>query len=425
MNFEMANFNLVREIKESAKPQATVAMDTTTAREEYKNILEESLLENTPSTPNISPRLLSFKEKSSTPNPAIPVEASSPLRLLYNHKSCRTPTSPKVRKISPTPEKVLDAPEIVDDYYLNLLDWNKDNLLAVALKDTVYLWNAGTGCIKRLVQTEDPENIITSVSFSADGSYISVGTAMAEVQIWDVEHEREVRTMGGHMARVSALSWNAHLVSSGSRDSLIINHDIRVARHHVSTMEHHTQEVCGLRWSPDGTQLASGSNDNLLNIWDLQTPNAPRYTFNQHNAAVKALAWCPFQQNMLASGGGTADRTIRFWNTKTGACINSVDTKSQVCALQWSKHTRELVSSHGFSQNQLIVWSYPTMTKLAELTGHSSRVLHMATSPDGSTVVSAAGDETLRFWRIFDVQMRSPSIKTSTTRGNIHRLDIR
>lgn len=116
-----------------------------------------------------------------------------------------------------------------------------------------------------------------------------------------------------------------------------------------------------MRWSPDGSQLASGSNDNLLNIWDLQTPSAPRYTLNQHNAAVKALAWCPWQQNLLASGGGTADRTIRFWNSKTGACLNSVDTKSQVCALQWSKHTKELVSSHGFSQNQLIVWSYPTV----------------------------------------------------------------
>ena len=118
-----------------------------------------------------------------------------------------------------------------------------------------------------------------------------------------------------------------------------------------------------MRWSPDGSQLASGSNDNLLNIWDLQTPSAPRYTLNQHNAAVKALAWCPWQQNLLASGGGTADRTIRFWNSKTGACLNSVDTKSQVCALQWSKHTKELVSSHGFSQNQLIVWSYPTVAR--------------------------------------------------------------
>ena len=44
------------------------------------------------------------------------------------------------------------------------------------------------------------------------------------------------------------------------------------------------------------------------------------------------------------------------------------------------------------------------MTCQAELTGHTSRVLHMAMSPDGTTVVSAAGDETLRFWQIFDMQ---------------------
>jgi cell division cycle 20, cofactor of APC complex len=38
---------------------------------------------------------------------------------------------------------------------------------------------------------------------------------------------------------------------------------------------------------------------------------------------------------------------------------------------------------------------------MAELTGHQSRVLHLALSPDGSTVCSAAGDETLRFWKTF------------------------
>ena len=54
----------------------------------------------------------------------------------------------------------------------------------------------------------------------------------------------------------------------------------------------------------------------------------------------------------------------------------------------------------GFSHNQLVLWKYPSMVKVAELTGHTSRVLHMAQSPDGQTVVTAAADETLRFWKI-------------------------
>ena len=38
---------------------------------------------------------------------------------------------------------------------------------------------------------------------------------------------------------------------------------------------------------------------------------------------------------------------------------------------------------------------------MADLRGHSSRVLHLAMSPDGTTVASAAADETLRFWKVF------------------------
>ena len=41
------------------------------------------------------------------------------------------------------------------------------------------------------------------------------------------------RRMGGHSARVSSLSWNNHIVSSGGRDALIINHDVRVRQHAI------------------------------------------------------------------------------------------------------------------------------------------------------------------------------------------------
>lgn len=100
-----------------------------------------------------------------------------------------------------------------------------------------------------------------------------------------------------------------------------MHHDVRQRDHLISTISAHAQEVCGLKWSPDGQHLASGGNDNMLQIWPSITGRNPSqfiYSFNQHQAAVKALAWCPWQNNILASGGGTADRTIRFWNVNTG-----------------------------------------------------------------------------------------------------------
>lgn len=90
-------------------------------------------------------------------------------------------------------------------------------------------------------------------------------------------------------------------------------------------------QVCGLKWSPDGSTLASGGNENFLCLWDANMSGAggsgiagragnsnrtsrdykPRKTLVEHQAAVKALAWCPFQRHLLGSGGGTADRTIK------------------------------------------------------------------------------------------------------------------
>ena len=217
------------------------------------------------------------------------------------------------------------------------------------------------------------------------------------------------------------LHYNNHnFLSAGDRDACIINHDVRSENHIVSKYRGHVQEVCGLKWNDEGSCLASGGNENYLCLWDVAMSNRsttnrnnnwnetgslehnPRLVMKQHKAAVKALDWCPFHRGLLASGGGTADRSIKFWNSSSGVMLNTIDTGSQVCSLLWSKHHRELCSSHGYSENQLILWKYPSMTKIKELTGHTARVLNMDMSPDGASVVSAGADETLRFWNLFD-----------------------
>lgn len=305
--------------------------------------------------------------------------------------------------MSKVPFKVLDAPDLADDFYLNLVDWGSSDILGVGLGSCVYMWHSSTGRVTKLCELE--EDTVTSLSWIQRGSHVAIGTNKGLVQIYDAERCRRLRTMTGHSSRVGALAWNEHILSSGSRDRNILHRDVRQPDQWMQKLIGHKQEVCGLRWNTEDGQLASGGNDNKLMIWDKLHPT-PLYKFSNHTAAVKAIAWSPHQKNLLASGGGTADRRIKFWNTAKGECVQEIDTGSQVCNLSWSKNSNEIVSTHGYSQNQIVVWKYPSMTQVASLTGHTYRVLYLAMSPDGQTVVTGAGDETLRFWKCFGKRER-------------------
>lgn len=111
--------------------------------------------------------------------------------------------------------------------------------------------------------------------------------------------------------------------------------------------------------------MASGGNDNKLLVWDASWTGGggrgagrganrgstafqeaggsgamaagagdgdaqPLWKFHDHQAAVKAIAWSPHATGLLASGGGTQDKTIRTWNVANGVLVNWLDTGSQV-----------------------------------------------------------------------------------------------
>lgn len=334
-----------------------------------------------------------------------------------------TSLSTRQRRIITTPCKILDAPDLRDDFYLNLLDWGSTNLLAVGLADCVYMWNAATSRVTKLCAL-GTDNSVASVSWAQSGVHIAVGDSQGVLHLWDVTNSQRVRTMTGHTSRIGCLAWNSSILTSGSHDRTIRHHDIRSPEASVACLSHHHQEVCGLKWSPDGKQLASGGNDNQLLVWD-SLNTTPTHHFAEHIAAVKAIEWSPHQHGLLASGGGTIDRCIRFWNTNTGSMLHNYDTGSQVCNLIWSKNTNELVSTHGFSQNQIIIWKCPQMTPLASLSGHTMRVLFLSMSPDGQTIVTGAGDETLRFWNIFPPARAKSTLAFKSPSGAPIVTDIR
>ncbi|WZZ14468.1 hypothetical protein YC2023_107557 [Brassica napus] len=352
----------------------------------YAGMLRAAMFE--PDTPEkgdvvtgFSPSRKMFRYKTETQRP---VNSFSPLGGAGDDEApgvSRSPVKP-TRNILKSAYKVLDAPALQDDFYLNLVDWSAQNVLAVGLANCVYLWNACTSKVTKLCDIGVDESVC-SVSWALRGTHLAIGTSSGTVEIWDALRCKRIRTMEGHRLRVGALAWSSSVLSSGSRDKSILQRDIRCQEDHVSKLTGHKSEVCGLKWSYDNRELASGGNDNKLLVWN-QHSTQPVLRYCEHTAAVKAIAWSPHLHGLLASGGGTADRCIRFWNTTTNTSLNCVDTTSQ----------------------------------LATLTGHTFRVLYLAVSPDGQTIVTGAGDETLRFWNIF------PSPKSQSRESKIGALSF-
>ncbi|XP_059075411.1 cell division cycle 20.2, cofactor of APC complex-like [Cryptomeria japonica] len=122
----------------------------------------------------------------------------------------------------------------------------------------------------------------------------------------------------------------------------------------ASAGEYETLRFCQVFGSPDISESTktkephvrldlSSNSFELLHICDKSmlssdVSNQYLHRIYEHFDAVTALAWCPFQHNLLASGGGLADQSIKLWNSFTGACPNTIEINSSVYALLWKKH---------------------------------------------------------------------------------------
>lgn len=163
------------------------------------------------------------------------------------------------------------------------MDWSSSNVLAVGLGTCIYLWSATTGHVNKLHDL-GPNDQVTSVQWQAGlgtgSDLLAIGTHLGTLQIWDTVKAVKVREIGGHSGRICTIAWASKLLATGSRDRTILQRDLRSPDNYSVRMVAHRQEICGLKWSFDGQQLASGGNDNKLMIWNARQSAIPEARFD-------------------------------------------------------------------------------------------------------------------------------------------------
>ena len=294
---------------------SNITNSNNTNQYQHQNFLFDNILYNShnsnPNIPNyLNDRILPFNNNHTLCQSNAPKSFLQNLKN-YSPKKVFSSTSKNTRILPKLPERVLDAPEFSDDFYLNLLDWSSKNVLAIVLGSSIYLWNAETG--QNTILNESVENVC-SINWMNSGTCLAVGLENGAVELWDTNKNECLRTMAGHSDRVTALSWNEYMLSSGSKDSKIFNHDVRIQSHITSTFLGHKYEVCGLKWSPDGIQLASGGGDNKICIWDVNKSSSS----SNINALLHEI-----DHDLINDNDGFNNRNINNFNNISNNNINS------------------------------------------------------------------------------------------------------
>ena len=160
--------------------------------------------------------------------------------------------------------QVLDAPLLQDDFYLNLVDWSSQNLLAVGLGSSVYLWSASTSKVKHACQScfSMRAQAVVVLADESSNNVVLQGAFVVHVHTQDPCPSSEQQGLA-----IVSQDW---ILLSKCQTTECHMQVTKLCDLGFMPGEPETQEtMCSVGWSQRGTFLALGTSSGETQIWDI------------------------------------------------------------------------------------------------------------------------------------------------------------
>jgi WD40 repeat protein len=224
---------------------------------------------------------------------------------------------------------------------------------------------------------------------------IITGLGDNTLALWDNNTAKALRTLEGHKAATTALSWtrDGKTLATSSYDKTVAYWETSTGERLHEITDYKATVMC-LAWSPDGKTLAAGGGDNQVRLFNLAAKELG--ALQGHTNTVNKVTWAP-RGNLVASG--SADSTVRIWNADKQQQLHEMPSVLPVQSLAFSPDGSLLAA--GTSDDAIQSWMTSTgqpLNRNMRVTGSPRNVSALAWAPNGALLLAGRGNYTVQLW---------------------------
>jgi WD40 repeat protein len=288
-----------------------------------------------------------------------------------------------------TANQVVEIATLFQDGATNV-EWSPDNhLLAVASLNGVWLYDpAALQSPPRLLGARGGP--VSDMGFSPDGSLLAAASGSI-IHIWDVALNSEIQSFSG--SEPIAFSPDGRYLAHSAGGTVMRLWDLEAAQDQT-TFSEHTDRVTDVIFSANSMVVVTTSMDTTLRIWD--SASGRQFGFQRSRRRPQLSA--SFSPNGALIASGTRRGMVRILNV-------AVDTERSF-GLGHSSDVRSVMFSPVVSllafglDNTVQLWDINPDNDPIVLNGHSSAVIDLTFSPDGTRLATVGQDGTILMWGI-------------------------